>query len=66
MVISIPSSWIFYMGHKVGVKFLKTDVFDNQASSKVTRYVKAICPNGNMSMMGNYRRNAITFKQNIV
>ena len=33
---------------------------------QVQRHLKALCPSGNMSMMGKYRRNAITFKENVM
>ena len=33
---------------------------------QVNSYLKGTCPNGNMSMMGKYRRNAITFKENMM
>ena len=33
---------------------------------QVQRYLNALCPNGNMSMMGKYRRNAITFKETVM
>ena len=34
-------------------------------SAQVQQSLKASCPNGNMAMVGKYRRNVITLKDNI-
>ena len=63
MMCVCASLWILYICHKVNQEFV---TFSQSGLFQVESYLKETCPNGNMSVMGKYRRNAITFKENMM
>ena len=63
MMCVSASLWILYICHKVNQEFA---TFSQSELLQVESYLKGTCPNGKMSMMGKYRRNAITFKENMM
>ena len=73
MFVAIPSIWSIYFCKKViraclinaGSTLRKFSVESQPPYLKVQQVLRGSCPNGNMAMIGKYRRNVITLKENV-